>query len=183
MGRRAIPSTTLAAAVRAYFGLTQQELAQWLQTTAGFISHLEAGRSALPPAVFDRLLPLARALPPTPATPVAAPTPAGQPFDPDPLLARLDYCRHYAAKARRAARPYAQAAQAVARWQAAEAELLAALPPDAATARATVAHRAAPLPPADVAAWHLLRLRAEALDHEAAALAALLAANGAADGG
>ena len=85
-----------------------------------------------------------------------------------------------------------------ARWQAALPDLLAALPPatrripDYLTPEAGAAalrawklnvhprlwleQCATYLSPADIAAWHLLRVRAEALEGEAAALAALLAA-------
>lgn len=188
MGRRAIPSTTVVAAVRAHFGLTQQELADWLGVTVGFVSHLEAGRSACPTPAYNRLLPLALCLPPDPAPGAARPAPVPPPAPPvQPISergefeARLDYCRHHAARLCRAMRPFERQARAQARWQAALPTLLAA-PPDSVAAspldapdRQWLLARAAPLSNDTVAEWHRLRLRAEALEYEAAALAALLA--------
>ncbi|MDB5270639.1 MAG: DNA-binding transcriptional regulator, XRE-family domain, partial [Hymenobacter sp.] len=65
MPRSAIPSTSAEAAVRAHFGLSQQELARYLGVSAGFITHLEAGRKATPAAQALRLTRLARLLPPS----------------------------------------------------------------------------------------------------------------------
>jgi transcriptional regulator with XRE-family HTH domain len=193
MGRPAIPSTTIPAAVRAYYSLKQEELAAWLGVTKAFVSHVEAGRKALPSAGLLRLTPLAQHLPAAPA-PTAAlarpqptdPAPATFPApEPGPLEARLDYCRYHAARLRRQLRPLEARARYVARWQAALPALLATLPPDAAAdtpaearRRRWIGERAAPLTAADAATWHLLRLRAEGLETEAAALAALLPGGG-----
>ena len=72
MGRRSIPSTTLAATVRRYFGLTQTELGQLLHLTRGQVAHVEAGRHLFAPATEQPLLALATALP-------APPDPEGPP--------------------------------------------------------------------------------------------------------
>ena len=72
MPRRAIPSTTLARAVRDYFGLQQHELGRLLGVSAAMIGHLEAGRKSMSPALLLRLLPLARQLPPAGTRPVVA---------------------------------------------------------------------------------------------------------------
>ncbi len=184
MPRRSVPSATLSAAVRQYFGLQQDELAQLLGVTRGQLAHIEAGRRTLSAPLYDRLLPLARCLPPDPAPGAARPAPAPPPVPPPlPLTeragleARLDYCQYHAGRWRRALRPFEGRARAVARWQAALPALLAAHPDPVADApaRQWLLARAAPLSAAAVAEWHRLRLRAEALEAEAAALAACLA--------
>lgn len=175
MGRRAIPSATLAAAVRKHFGFTQTELGRLLGISFGFVSQLEAGRRSLPVSVFDRLLPLGQCL--SSWTPAAvAPTaewlalPAP---DRAPLEARLDYCQHHAARLRRQLRAYEQQARYAARRQAALPALLAMAPDDA--TRAWLTTCAAPPTPTDAAQAHLLRIRADALTAEAVAIGALLA--------
>ncbi|MCB2409371.1 helix-turn-helix domain-containing protein [Hymenobacter lucidus] len=55
---------SLTAAVRAHFGLSLPQLARYLGVSTGFISHVEAGRKGLPPALAPRLLQLSRLLPP-----------------------------------------------------------------------------------------------------------------------
>ncbi|UOQ73709.1 helix-turn-helix domain-containing protein [Hymenobacter cellulosilyticus] len=55
---------SLTAAVRAHFGLTVRQLARYLGVSSGFVSHLEAGRRGLSPALAPRLLVLTPLLPP-----------------------------------------------------------------------------------------------------------------------
>ncbi|MDO7876881.1 helix-turn-helix transcriptional regulator [Hymenobacter sp. ASUV-10] len=66
-------STTLAADVRAHFGLTQAELAAYLGVSPGQVAHLEAGRRQA--AVYPnlRLTRLAQLLPPPEGTGAVAP--------------------------------------------------------------------------------------------------------------
>ena len=163
MPRKSIPSTTLMQAVRRHFGLHQRELAQFLGVSEAMIGHIEAGRKVLPGALLLRLTPLALHLPPDAG---AAPAPAETlpPGAPLPAPAELDWrrrqCRHRAARLRRELTGLLQRATHAARWAAAQPE---------------AAPHAAALTPADVARCHLLRLQADALETEAAALGALLA--------
>lgn len=200
MPRSALPSDTVVAAIRTHFSLTQQEIAVWLGVSEAQAGHLESGRRGLAPAAAEALAPLVAALPSlaasTPgalrlASATAPPAPALAPPEAAPLEARLDYCQHHARRLRRQLAPLeAQAAQA-ARWSAALPTLRAALPPDPGpTAPPDPAthwlawqawhrhrwldQRPTALPPDLSARYHLLRLRAEALEAEAAALAALL---------
>ncbi len=201
MPRRArLPSaSTVFAAVRGHFGLTQPALAAYLGLTGAEVAHLESGRRALTPAVAEALV--AHLPPPTAApAPVQPPVPPPRPADlagpaRPPLEARLDYCRHHARRLRRALRPLEAQAAFAAHWRAALPALLAALPPapdPAAPApdpaapggwptyvawfrRRWLATRPTALPPDASARHHLLRLQAEGLETEAAALAALLA--------
>ena len=187
MARLSKFSSSPLALVRRYFGLDQQQLATYLGIGAAMVGHLEAGRRAVSSAVLLRLAPLAARLPPDAAVPFDQTTlPAGMaPPDPTPLLARLDYCRHHARRLRRQLRHLARPAAHAHRWQQALPRLLAA-PPDpqeperAAHVRAWLLRRqeqaAAALDGTASARHHLLRLQAEALETEAAALAALLPA-------
>ncbi|PJJ59500.1 helix-turn-helix domain-containing protein [Hymenobacter chitinivorans] len=76
------PLLSLTAAVRAHFGLTVRQLARYLGVSAGLVSHLEAGRRGLSPALAPRLLRLTPVLPPPLGQgPPAAPEPPA-PFDP-----------------------------------------------------------------------------------------------------
>lgn len=185
MARRSKPSTTLLAAVRHHFGLPQRELAAFLGISTAQVSHLEAGRRSLTTPVLLRLNPLAALLPAAPAAPPAEAAGLAPPAA-APLLARLDQCQHEAREVRRAMRgPAKQAAQAR-RWQQVLPGLLAATPAPAAAGappEAARAHRwllarqadaTAALDGEAAARYHLLRLRAEALEAEAAGLAALL---------
>ncbi len=170
-------SNSPLAEVRRHFGLSQATLAAWLGIGAGMVGHLEAGRKPIPGPVLLRLAPLAAqvggAVPPPPPDPAAA---LALP-DAGPLAARRDYCQHHAARLRRALRPLAAAAQYATRWQAALPALLAAAPAGS-PARAWLLRRqeaaAEALDGAASAQWHLLRLQAEGLEAEAAALTALL---------
>jgi DNA-binding XRE family transcriptional regulator len=201
MALPAIPNNSVVTDVRQYFGLGQQDLATWLGVTQTQASHLETGRRSLSPAVAEALAPLVAQLPPPGAAAMAsalrlasAAAPAlalGQP-EAAPLVSRLDYCQHHARRLRRALAPLEAQAATAARWAAALPALRAALPPDpgpahepdAATAwpawltwhrHRWLAQRPTALPPDLSARYHLLRLQAEVLDAEAAALAALLA--------
>ena len=131
-----------------------------------------------------RLNPLAVLLPDTPATPLPEALPPGLPAPaPGPLAARRDYCLHKAGQLRRELRTLSQEAGRAARWQQVLPGLLAGLPAPTEPGEAArierqrgwLLRRADTFSPADVARHHLLRLRAEALETEAAALAMLLA--------
>ena len=64
MSRRAYPSRSLAAAVRAHFGLTQAELAAFLGVSRALVARAEAGTKTLGSGPDQRLQVLARQLPP-----------------------------------------------------------------------------------------------------------------------
>lgn len=195
MPRRSVPSTTLVQAVRRYFGLEQHEMAALLGVSRAMISHLEAGRKALPGKVLLRLNPLA-ALLPAETPPALSETEliatAAAPA-PGPLEYRRAECLWKAGKLRRQLRAYTVRANHAHRWQQALPVLLADVPeadltnvppltdPEALRAwsnarntRQRLHQLATELTPEETAAWHLLRLRAEALETEAAALAVLL---------
>ncbi|GAA3926820.1 helix-turn-helix transcriptional regulator [Hymenobacter algoricola] len=190
MPRKSIPSTTLVAQVRKHFGLEQQELAAYLGISRPYVADLEAGRRALTSRVLLRLNPLAALLPADaparPAAPAPEVPPPGLP-DADLLLARLDTCRHQAAQLRRELKKLAAAQAGARRWLAVLPGLLAApdlpaaltTPAEAARARQWLLTRQARAhidlhDAADAARYHLLRLRAAALEAEAAGLRALL---------
>uniref|UniRef100_UPI00190F9A77 helix-turn-helix domain-containing protein n=1 Tax=Hymenobacter sp. IS2118 TaxID=1505605 RepID=UPI00190F9A77 len=74
------------ALVRTALGLSQAQLARFLGVAAPVLAHYEAGRRLPPAAVAERLLPLARLLPPPlgsglPETVLPAPDP-----DPDAVV-------------------------------------------------------------------------------------------------
>lgn len=195
MPRQAIFSNSLPAQVRRYFGLPQWELAAFLGVSPELVKHIEAGRRSLTGPVLLRLNELARWLPanpdgllPRPAAVAEAPAAAFSP-DPEaaaPLLARLDRCEYQARHQRQQlARLAANLAQAR-RWELVLPALLAAAPPATDTSaqarqrRRWLAARQQEvelaLAPAPAAAYQLCRVRAEALEAEAAALRALLPA-------
>lgn len=64
MPRRAYPSNSLSAAVRAHFGLSQAELAAFVGVSRAHLGLAEAGRKTLGPGPDQRLQVLARQLPP-----------------------------------------------------------------------------------------------------------------------
>lgn len=176
MGRRAIPSTTLSAAVRKYFGLTQEELGHFLGVSRGQVAHAEAGRRLYSPATLRRLGLLADMLPPDLAPPEPDPAPDAAPT-PTLLLARLDACRHEAQQLRRTLRQQSQQQRLARRWQQVLPILLAATPTANPTRQWLLdqqAEAATTLGPDASADFQLLRLRAEALETEAAALQRLL---------
>ena len=178
MPRRAKPSTTPLAQVRRYFGLDQATLAAYVGVGVGMVGHVEAGRKTSSSQVLLRLLPLLQVLP-TSDAPAAATDPAAHLASPDaaPLAARLDYCRHHAAKLRRELTALTRQLEYARRWQQALPPLLAQADE---RARPWLLRRqeqaTADLDGETSARYHLLRLRAEALEAEAAGLAALLAA-------
>jgi len=176
MPRSANFSTAPLAQVRRHFGLDQATLATYLGVGAGMVGHLEAGRKAPSLVATQRLLPLLQA---TLVTPAAEADPAAHLAPPDvaPLAARLDYCQHHAARLRYELRAFTQQLVVASRWQAALPALLAGAEE---RARPWLLRRqaqaTADLDGETAARYHLLRLRAEALEAEAAALAALLPA-------
>ncbi|PJJ53028.1 helix-turn-helix domain-containing protein [Hymenobacter chitinivorans] len=191
MPRPANHSSSLFAQVRAYFGLTQHQLAEFLGVPGSQVSHLEAGRRRPSLALLDALAPLTQQMPDEPAP--APAVPEGQ-LAAGPLQERLRYCRWRATNLRYEMLPLEARAAVAARWARALPALLAPLPKADALAPpvldATPAGQAAyrqwfqrcwldtrptALDPEALAQWHLLRLRAEALETEAAALEKLLA--------
>ncbi len=198
MPRKRKYSDSLLAHVRQYFNIEQQDLARYLGVSRGLVAHIEAGRRGMSDAVFRRLTPLAEVVPdaPAPSLDNAAASAEPVPLIPAPaflpLEARRDYCQHTAGQLRRALRPYAARVRYAARWQAVLPTLLAALPPlppdpaapaphsveatYAAFMRRWLPAQAPAFTPAEIAEWHLLRVRAEALEAEATALTAIIAA-------
>ena len=199
MPRRPASLDSVVAALRQYFHLGQPELAQWLGMSIAAVGHLETGRRALGPAAAEALAPLVALLPP-PGGPAARalrlasaapPALAMAPPNVAPLLARLDYCQHHARRLRRALAPLEAQAATAARWAAALPALRAALPPDPGPTAPDPAadwpawqvwhrhrwltQRPTALPPDLSARYHLLRLQAEALEAEVAALIELTA--------
>lgn len=181
MPRTANLSTTPLAQVRRHFGLDQATLAAYLGMGAGMVGHLEAGRKALGLVATQRLLPLLHALPAPPDTPAAPPeadpTAHLAPPDAAPLAARLDYCQHHAARLRRELKALETQLEYARRWQQALPALLAGADE---RARPWLLRRqaqaTADLDGETAARYHLLRLRAEALETEAIALGKLLVA-------
>ncbi len=192
-------SDSVVAAVRAHFGLSQQDVAGWLGVSEVKVSHLEAGRRCINEATAEALAPLLRHLPPPGPAPAtlrlaSAAVSVAQAFappEPAPLEARIDYCQHTARRLRRLLRPLEAQATVAARWAAALPTLRAALPPDPGPKAEPDAaadwpawlgwfrHRWLDLRPTALrpdlsARYHLLRLQAEALEAEAAGLTDLL---------
>ncbi len=198
MPNPARPSASLEALVRAHFGLSQYELARYLNLTRGFVAHVEAGRKTTPPAALARLTRLALLLPPpegfgppdlptlaTPTNPAALPEGPATPLATAPLHARQRDCRlqafalgqqlarlqaRAAAQARRR-RGLAQLRQAL--GVAAPVQLLAPTPAE--TARVAdwlqeLAAAAVPADPVAAATQTLLAVRIAALTAEADAL-------------
>lgn len=100
MPRRAYPSATLSAAVRAHFGLTQAELAGFIGVSRPHLAMHEAGRKTLGPGPDQRLQVLARQLPPPDG--MGPPAPSFGPAEAEatatladlaPLRQRLARCR------------------------------------------------------------------------------------------
>ena len=187
MSRRARSSTNLLVRVRAWFGLSQEELALYLGSSPALVRSVETGRRALSPELLLALRPLLLHLP-APAVGPPPALPAGPPPGlPAPEVGELAFRRRVCAqRAARLGRELA-ALEARARVAAHWAQALPALRQAAAEAHATpdpanpdrgawlagwLARQARPLPPAAATRWHLLRARLAALTAEAAALAA-----------
>ena len=192
MGRRAIPSNALTAAVRRHFGISQEDMAGFLGISQGQLANIEAGRRGLSAAALLRLNPLAALLPESepPAEAPAEPLPLPVAPAAGPLEARRDYCVWKARNLRYELRRLLAGVEIARRWQTALPALLAALPPAAPEpappgewSRLTYPRElaqfwATAFTPEDAARHHLLRLQAEALETEAAALAVLLGIEG-----
>jgi len=185
--RRFISTDSPMGAVRQYFGFTQQELAMFLDVSKAIIGHIEAGRRSLTLTLRARLLPLLRHLPPAATIgrpddeplPATAPAPAAGPLD-----FRRRECLAQAAALRQQLLPLTARAVYASRWQQVLPTVLAehatlndpAEQEWAAVLRPWLERRSQQFRASHAAQYHLLRLRAEALEAEAAALAALLAA-------
>lgn len=179
MPLRPVSSYTLLGQIRAWFGLRREELALYLAVSPELVRSIEAGRRSLTPPVADAMLPLARLLP-TDVALLDAPLPSTLPPgyaapDADELDFRRRVCLHRAGRLRAAADKLLRRAHYAQRWATA---LPALLPPPAHERAAWLTdwlhRRARPLSPADVTRWHLLQAQAQALETEAATLAALL---------
>ncbi|TGE27452.1 helix-turn-helix transcriptional regulator [Hymenobacter metallicola] len=180
MPRRAAPSTSILARIRAWFGLQQQELALYLGISQQLVHSIESGRHHMSYLVADAMLPLARQLP-EPITRLDEPLPAAlPPSAPAPDAGELDFrrrvCLQRAAKLRAQAAKLASRAHYAHRWQQALPQLLpppeAPDPEQAAWLTGWLQRRARPLTPEEVTRWHLLQAQAGALEAEAALLAA-----------
>jgi len=192
MPRPSRVAETLFARVRAYYGITLRELAACLGISETLAHHYETGRRYPSPAVSARLAPFMDQMPPAPTDAPLPPAPPAGPLDPAPLEARRAACLYHAGNLRWQLRHLPEQARTAARWAQALPGLRAALPPEAETPPPTaglearreairlayvrdfLALQATALDPAARSQWHLLHLRAEALEAEAAALAALL---------
>jgi len=172
-------SLNVLARIRRWFGLRQDELADYLNTSSELVRSVETGRRGLSQAVGMAMLPLARALPEPielldapPATPLPPDAPA-------PDAKELDFhrreCLARAARLRAQAGKLAQQAHYAHRWRQALPALLP--PPDAPDAEQAgwltrwLHRRAKLLSAQDVTRWHLLLARARAYETQAAALA------------
>ncbi|WP_035567010.1 helix-turn-helix domain-containing protein [Hymenobacter sp. IS2118] len=186
MPRRRISTDTPIGSVRRYFGLSQEELAMFLDSGRAIISHIEAGRRDLTLALSLRLLPLLKHLPAPPLLPPDhEPLPATAPApEAAPLEFRRKVCLHRAQGLRLQLLKLTARAVYASRWQQALPTILTDLAARATTPEETDMNEAIGrwLPaltrrfkPSHAAQYHLLRLQAEAYETEAAALAELLA--------
>ncbi|WP_460550884.1 helix-turn-helix transcriptional regulator [Hymenobacter daeguensis] len=190
MPRRRISTESPIGAVRRYFGLSQEELALFLEVSRAIVSHIEAGRRDLTVALRLRLLPLTRHLPAPPLlVPDHEPLPATAPApEAAPLELRRKVCLHRAASLRLELGKLTARAVYASRWQQALPTILtdletaaALLPPlpeeedPGASVRRWLPSFTRRFKPSHAAQYHLLRLQAEAYETEAAALAELLA--------
>ncbi|RIY13831.1 helix-turn-helix domain-containing protein [Hymenobacter rubripertinctus] len=150
---------SLVARVRAWFGLTQAELALYLGISPSLVRDLETNRRPLTPAVRAALLPLLLQLPPPQVPADPGPGAALPPPAPAPDAADLDFrrreCRHRAERLLAQADALVARAHVAARWAAA---LPALLPPDPDTAAPDA------LPAASPAAQALAAALAQAAD-------------------
>lgn len=192
MARFAVPSNALVAVVRRYFGISQADMAGFLGISQGQLANIEAGRRGLSADARLRLDPLAALLPASlpPTEPLAEPLPLPVAPTAPPLEARHRYCVWKARNLRYELQGLLPRVEVARRWQTALPALLAALSPAAPEpaapgewSRLTYPRELAALwatafTPDDAARHHLLRLQAEALETEAAALAVLLEIEG-----
>ncbi|WP_092742166.1 helix-turn-helix domain-containing protein [Hymenobacter psychrophilus] len=74
MPQKAIPSATLAAAVREYLGLSQEQLVAYLNVSRGQVARVEPGRRQLGAKTGRLLRELAARLPPPSSATVPAAT-------------------------------------------------------------------------------------------------------------
>ncbi|MGY3088721.1 transcriptional regulator with XRE-family HTH domain [Hymenobacter sp. UYAg731] len=183
------PDSRLAI-LRRYLGLQQEQLALFLGISRSLLANIEANRRAMSRVVHERAAPLLALLPESALLTVLAvpPPPPALPAAPAPgqLEARRDYCQWRAANLRYELRTLNHRAAVALRWQQALPALLAAMPPAAPAPappgdwarlsypRLLAQQCATAFTPDDAARHHLLRLQAEALEAEAAALAMLL---------
>ncbi len=192
MPRPARLSDTLFARVRAYYGITLRELAACLGISETLAHHYETARRYPSRAVLERLEPfIAQMNDGLPLVPLPTAPPPG-PLDPAPLEKRRAACLHAAHNLRWEMRQLPERARQAARWARALPTLQASLPEPAALppgadlaarrqairltyVRGWLETQATALDPEVLSQWHLLHLRAEALEAEAAALGKLLA--------
>lgn len=187
-----LPSNSLSAAVRAYFGLTQAELGQYLGVRREQVAFVEAGQRGYSLTAEQRLRPLGLLLPESragepPAVPEATPVDPPDTPDVDALRKRLRRCQHQAAQLRyeletQAARDqgHANRRRGLARLQAGllPAPGSEAVPPaEAERARQWLAQLAAhtPAPPPGATARALQEARLRGLAAETQSLEELLA--------
>ncbi|MBX0291493.1 helix-turn-helix transcriptional regulator [Hymenobacter sp. HSC-4F20] len=182
MARRAAASTNVLARIRAWFGLSQDELGLYLGVSPALIRGIESSRRTLSQQVTAGTLALARYLP-TPVTLVEAPLPTALPAGtPPPDAAALDgrrrVCLQRAARLREEAEQLTRQAHYAHRWAQALPGLLppADTPPTDRTTWLTdwLQRRARPLSAEEATRWHLLHAQARALEAEATTLASLL---------
>ncbi|MFD2786824.1 helix-turn-helix domain-containing protein [Hymenobacter rubripertinctus] len=180
MPQKATPSTTLAAAVRAHLGFSQEQLATVLGISRGQIAHVEAGRRQLGPKEASGLRQLAQRLPPPLGSAPQPLCPKAVSPAPAVLRRRRAWCVREAANGRVALSQLEADAALAHRWEG----LLRELDRDPTTVldptlvkRLRTERLAAPpaARPATAAAHTLLTLRIGLLEAEASALAALLA--------
>ncbi|GAA4356794.1 hypothetical protein GCM10023185_20940 [Hymenobacter saemangeumensis] len=185
MPRRAAPSTHLLARIRAWFGLTQAELALYLGVSPELVNAVEAGRRALTSALLAALLPLTSQLPaaagPEEASDAAGENPSQLPPDAAELDFRRRVCQQQAARIgqelaalatqARVARHWAQALPVLQQAVAAPSVPTAEAAERAAWLRDWLGRRARPLPPTVATRQRLLQARLAGLQAELAALA------------
>ena len=127
-------STTISANMRAYFGLTQADLAEYGAISRGLVAHAEAGRGDYGFSSWLRLTPLAALVPP----PVGAGPQEEAPevetgLNAGLLRQRLRKCEHEAVLLRRTLEQREQPRLYARRWLRAQPLLLAELPADPTT--------------------------------------------------
>lgn len=174
MPRLAAPSTHLLAQVRAWFGLSQTELALYLASSQTLVQAIESGQRRLGADLHAALLPLAQQVP-APA-PEALPAPLPQlAANVEELDFRRRTCQQQAARLGQELAGLEQQARVAQRWAQALPALLptAAAGPDperAAWLRGWLLRRASPLAPEAATRLRLLRARLAGLHAELAAL-------------